>query len=70
MLRPSAEPSHQPSLRDGSDEGSGHSASMRNRKNLIKYSLLTRALDISIFDSIPFLRMYVPDFQSSYDLKQ
>ena len=41
-------PSSEPSPLDGSDEGSQHMVSMRNKKNylsiIIKYSLLSRAL--------------------------
>ena len=38
------DPSSETSRRDGSDEGSQHMVSMRNKKTIIKYSLLSRAL--------------------------
>ena len=42
------DPSSEPSRRDGSDEGSQHMISVRNKKNypsiIIKYPLLPRAL--------------------------
>ena len=42
------DPSSEPSCRDGSDEGSQHMVSVRNKKSyfliIIRYSLLSRAL--------------------------
>ena len=53
------DPSSEQSHREGSDEGSQHMVSMRNKKNylsiIIKYSVLSRALgyfDISVFNII------------------
>ena len=47
------DPSSEPSCRDGSDEGSQHMVSMRNKENypsiIIKYPLLFRALIWPIF---------------------
>ena len=37
------DPSSDPSREDGLDEGSQHMLSMRNKKNIIKYSLLSVA---------------------------
>ena len=46
------DPSTEPSRRDGSDEASQHMVSMRNKKNypsiIIKYPLLSRALQITL----------------------
>ena len=40
-----SDPSSEPSRQDGSNEGSQHMVSMRNtEKDIIKYSLLSRAL--------------------------
>ena len=42
------DPSSEPSRRAGSDEGSQHMVSMRYKKNILKYSLLSRALVFQI----------------------
>ena len=56
------DPSSEPSPRDGSDEGSQHMVSTRNKKNypliIIKYSLLSRAriLHCQIVEERPKLK--------------